>query len=67
MRAEGARLKGERAEAVLLACWRMAWAGGVLSQSARQLVLQWGRWLGWSAARTERLAVRGMAEPVRAV
>ena len=64
---EVARLKGERAEAVLLACWRMAWAGGVLSQSARQLVLQWGRWLGWSAERTERLSARVMPKRTRAV
>ncbi|TEG69591.1 molecular chaperone DjlA [Pseudomonas aeruginosa] len=67
LQAEVARLKGERAEAVLLACWRMAWAGGVLSQSARQLVLQWGRWLGWSAERTERLSARVMPKRTRAV
>ncbi len=46
LQAEVARLKGERAEAVLLACWRMAWAGGVLSQSARQLA----DGLGWRRA-----------------
>lgn len=56
LQAEVARLKGERAEAVLLACWRMAWAGGVLSQSARQLVLQWGA--GWVGRRSERNACR---------
>ncbi|HGM5853403.1 TPA: DnaJ domain-containing protein [Pseudomonas aeruginosa] len=67
LQAEVARLKGEHAEAVLLACWRMAWAGGVLSQSARQLVLQWGRWLGWSAERTERLSARVMPKRTRAV
>ncbi|MBG6499045.1 DnaJ family molecular chaperone [Pseudomonas aeruginosa] len=67
LQAEVARLKGERAEAVLLACWRMAWAGGGLSQAARQLVLQWGRWLGWSAERTERLSARVMPKRTRAV
>ncbi|MGV8546817.1 molecular chaperone DjlA, partial [Pseudomonas aeruginosa] len=67
LQAEGARLNGERAKEVLLACVRMAWPGGGLSQSARQLVLQWGRWLGWSVELTERLSARVMPKRTRAV
>lgn len=59
---EVARLKGERAEAVLLACWRMAWAGGVLSQSARQLVLQWGALAGLVGGANGTLVGAGHAE-----
>lgn len=40
-------------EALLQACWRMAWADGRLGAQERALVLLWGKWLGWTAAEIE--------------
>jgi DnaJ like chaperone protein len=44
------------AEGLLRACWRMAWANGRPSPGERQLIVQWGKWLGWSTAKVEALA-----------
>lgn len=53
LRRLGAR--DDRGEALLRACWRMAWADGRLGTAEHQLILLWGRWLGWSNARIEAL------------
>ncbi|VXC93308.1 Molecular chaperone DjlA [Pseudomonas sp. 8Z] len=45
----------ERAEALLRACWRMAWVDGRVAPSEHELIRLWGKWLGWDAARVERL------------
>lgn len=39
-----------RAEALLRACWRMAWVDGQVAAAERELIMLWGRWLGVSAA-----------------
>ena len=44
------------AEGILRACWRMAWANGKPSRGERELIVWWGKWLGWSAARVDSLA-----------
>ncbi|MGY4490978.1 TerB family tellurite resistance protein [Pseudomonas sp. TE3610] len=44
------------AEGVLRACWRMAWADGSVSREERQLVVQWGKWLGWTSVRVQGLS-----------
>jgi DnaJ like chaperone protein len=44
------------AEGLLRACWRMAWAHGKASRSERDLIVLWGKWLGWSAAKVDALA-----------
>ncbi|MBM7062220.1 TerB family tellurite resistance protein [Pseudomonas sp. UL073] len=43
------RSRRERGEALLRACWRMAWADGRLGAREQELLLQWGQWLGWNA------------------
>lgn len=43
------------AEGLLRACWRMAWADGKASRGERELIVLWGKWLGWSSARVEAL------------
>ena len=52
------RLKAQpnAAEGVLRACCRMAWADGRAGRDERELLLQWGRQLGWSAAKVQALA-----------
>lgn len=45
------------AEGLLSACWRMAWANGKPSRGERELIILWGKWLGWSASKVEALAV----------
>lgn len=45
----------DRAEALLRACWRMAWVDGRVAASERELIVLWGKWLGWDSARLERL------------
>jgi DnaJ like chaperone protein len=52
------RLKSQphAAEGLLRACWRMAWADGKVSRGERELILQWGKWLGWSAEKIEALS-----------
>jgi DnaJ like chaperone protein len=44
------------AEGLLRACWRMAWASGKPTRSERELIVSWGKWLGWSAGKVEALA-----------
>jgi len=44
------------AEGLLRACWRMAWAKGKPSRAERDLIVLWGKWLGWSAAQVDALA-----------
>lgn len=52
------RLKTQRhaAEGLLRACWRMAWADGKASSAERELILLWGKWLGWSEAKVQALS-----------
>lgn len=49
------RRLGARGEALLRACWRMAWVDGRVSAGERELILLWGRWLGLDVARVEAL------------
>jgi len=51
------------AEGVLRACWRMVWADGNASRTERALVVQWGKWLGWSSVQVQGLSAD--YEPVR--
>lgn len=46
------RLRGHRdeAKAVLQACWRMARAQGQIDAREHELVMLWGKWMGWDAA-----------------
>lgn len=44
------------AEGLLRACWRMAWADGKASRVERELIVVWGKWLGWSAPAVQALA-----------
>jgi len=39
-----------RSEALLRACWRMAWVDGQVTQAERELIMLWGKWLQVSAA-----------------
>ncbi|MEG0861403.1 MAG: TerB family tellurite resistance protein [Pseudomonas sp.] len=50
------------AEGMLRACWRMAWADGRAGQHERELLLDWGQQLGWSAARVQALALEYEAQ-----
>lgn len=43
------------AEGVLRACFRMMWADGRVDPKERELILLWGRWLGWSAQQVQAL------------
>ncbi|MGF6110670.1 DnaJ domain-containing protein [Pseudomonas sp. ADAK2] len=44
------------AEGVLRACWRMVWADGRAGSSERELLAQWGKWLGWTSQQVLALA-----------
>lgn len=44
------------AEGVLRACWRMVWADGRAGPAERELVRQWGHWLGWTPQQLQALA-----------
>ncbi|MFL1515527.1 molecular chaperone DjlA [Pseudomonas prosekii] len=44
------------AEGVLRACWRMVWADGRAGNSERELLAQWGKWLGWTPQQVLALA-----------
>jgi DnaJ like chaperone protein len=44
------------AEGVLRACWRMVWADGHAGNRERELLFQWGNWLGWSERHVRALA-----------
>ena len=52
------RLKNQphAAEGLLRACWRMAWADGKASRGERELIVLWGKWLGWTAERVGALS-----------
>ena len=43
-------------EGVLRACWRMVWADGKASTAERELLDQWGKWLGWTPQQIQALA-----------
>ncbi|QJI31376.1 DnaJ domain-containing protein [Pseudomonas sp. ADAK18] len=43
-------------EGVLRACWRMVWADGKASTAERELIEQWGKWLGWTTQQVQALA-----------
>ncbi|MDD0973414.1 DnaJ domain-containing protein [Pseudomonas fontis] len=49
------------AEGMLRACWRMVWADGRAGRQERELLMLWGRQLGWSQAKVQALA--GEYEP----
>lgn len=51
------------AEGVLRACWRMVWADGRAGREERELILLWGKWLGWTAQQV--LALASDYEPSR--
>ena len=44
------------AEGLLRACWRMAWADGRATRTERELIVLWGKWLGWPADKVEGLS-----------
>jgi DnaJ like chaperone protein len=44
------------AEGLLRACWRMAWADGRATRTERELIVLWGKWLGWPAGKVEGLS-----------
>jgi len=44
------------AEGVLRACWRMVWADGRAGREERELILLWGKWLGWTTQQIQALA-----------
>ncbi len=44
------------AEGVLRACWRMVWADGKADDAERDLIDQWGKWLGWTPQQLKALA-----------
>jgi DnaJ like chaperone protein len=50
-------------EGILRACWRMAWADGRVGSAERELVQQWGTWLGWTPQQV--LALGADYEPRR--
>jgi len=50
-------------EGILRACWRMAWADGRVGAVERELIMQWGGWLGWTAL--QNLALAADYEPRR--
>jgi len=45
----------QRGEALLRACWRMAWADAHLGLHEQALLLQWGSWLGFSTQQVKAL------------
>lgn len=51
-------------EGILRACWRMAWADGRVGAGERELIVQWGSWLGWTPQQV--LALGADHEPRRA-
>ncbi|WP_426117705.1 DnaJ domain-containing protein [Pseudomonas sp. DSP3-2-2] len=50
------RVQPHAAEGLLRACWRMAWANGRATRNERELIVLWGKWLGWPASKVEALA-----------
>ncbi|NBA97732.1 DnaJ domain-containing protein [Pseudomonas sp. R5(2019)] len=53
------------AEGLLRACWRMIWADGRATREERELIVQWGKWLGWGQVRVQGLSLE--YEPQKAV
>ena len=53
------RLRSQRGEAqsLLLSCWRMVGAGGGATAQQRELIMLWGKWLGWSVGELEALTI----------
>ncbi|MFZ6048330.1 TerB family tellurite resistance protein [Pseudomonas sp. CR3202] len=51
------KLKDERmtVERLLRSCWQMAASDGRIGKHERELILQWGRWLGFSVQQVEAL------------
>lgn len=58
------RQQPHAAEGMLRACLRMAWADGRAGRHERELLLDWGQQLGWSAPKVQALALE--YEPQRA-
>lgn len=52
----GLRDQPDKAEGLLHAFWRMAWADGKASRAERELIGVWGMWLGWTEPQIEALA-----------
>lgn len=50
------RRQAMRGEALLRACWRMAWVDGRVSRTERELILLWGKWLNVPAATQDALS-----------
>ncbi|MBT2375631.1 GTPase-associated protein 1-related protein [Pseudomonas fluorescens] len=50
------RAQPHASEGVLRACWRMVWADGKASTAERELIEQWGKWLGWTTQQIQALA-----------
>jgi len=48
-------MRPQLGEALLRACWRMAWADGYLGVHEQRLLLQWGGWLGFPAQKIRAL------------
>ncbi|MDE1168715.1 MAG: TerB family tellurite resistance protein [Pseudomonas sp.] len=44
------------AEGALRAGWRMVWADGKATRNERLLLVQWGKWLGWTSLRVQGLS-----------
>lgn len=57
LRAPLQRLRGRREESrrILQACWSMARAEGRMGSREHELVLLWGKWMGWEAAEVAAL------------
>jgi len=52
---EGLSSRPQLAEALLRACWRMAFADGYLGAREQALLLQWGGWMGFAAQKVKAL------------
>ena len=50
------RRQRARAEALLRACWRMAWVDGQVGRTERELILLWGKWLAVSSTTQDVLS-----------
>lgn len=55
------RLRGrdDEARAILQACWRIARAQGAVGARQHELVMLWGRWMGWDSAAVAALDQAG--------
>ena len=58
------RLSRQRGEmqSLLLSCWRLVLSTGAVQPAERTLILQWGKWAGWTAAEVEALTI-GIQRP----